>query len=92
MFALVHRSCGHLGGVANHRPLLVDQQRILQGAGYFQWRVRQLDPDVVEAAVTEVHSDARADCITCRVDPLRGLLPDSLKAAAEATPIDVVRR
>jgi hypothetical protein len=95
-YALVHRSCGHVGGLGSSRAEAQAFLAVLQDAGYFQWRIRAVDAAEQEQVLAALAGHARAGCVTCKVDPTRGLLPEALQAAAGAVAehgrIPVVRR
>jgi len=82
MWALIHRSCGHYGGLATDRRIVQDSLELLQAAGYHQWRIRLITVAEVTDAVRLMHDGERTGCLTCHVDPLRGLLPAAQQAAA----------
>ncbi|MCU1592452.1 MAG: hypothetical protein JWP11_3708 [Frankiales bacterium] len=92
MYALVHTGCGHFGGLATHAELVADQLRLLVAAGYNRWTCETIQPTDVPTVQSALLSGERTGCITCRVDPLRGLLPEALKVSAEMLPLTVHRR
>lgn len=69
LYALQHRTCGHISGAANNRALIEHRRAHLQAGGYYQWRVRIVND---EKALTELVEGVVCD--TCRIDPARGLL------------------
>jgi hypothetical protein len=92
LFVLVHAGCGHFGGLANDQQLIDDQVRLLRAAGYHQWRCAAVPAGQAPVVIAAIASGERSDCITCRVDPLRGLLPEALRVAGEIEPLGVIRR
>lgn len=68
-YALVHRTCGHIAaGPSAVRSMVEAQHRLVQAAGYYQWRVRAVEVDAETLARIVA-------CDTCRIDPTRGLMP-----------------
>lgn len=62
-YALVHRTCGHVGGIEKARGPLEQQKALLFAAGYHQWRIELMDAG--EAARRLVED--LTGCSTCAV-------------------------
>lgn len=63
LYAVAHRTCGHVAGVANDRAMVERVRQQLVVAGQSGWRVRVATDADVEAAVTN------ARCRTCQILP-----------------------
>jgi hypothetical protein len=78
-YALVHRTCEHIGaGPSPVRSMVEAQHTLIQAAGYHRWRVRTVD-------LTAETLARIVACDTCRIDPTRGLQPE-VGAAMAADP------
>lgn len=63
VYALVHRTCKHVGGIENGRAMLERQKDLLFRWGYRQWRIEAMNDE--EAARRLLASPQ--GCETCAV-------------------------